>query len=85
MSILAEGSNIVDEDGRTKEGERQDPERATKRDVLFSPVASESHIERLRYRDDETGAVVNLMDTMQCCEYSLCLIITETMWASPPA
>jgi hypothetical protein len=57
MSTLVEESDIVGEEGRRSGGEGQDVrKRATKQDVLFSPVPPESHIELLLYRDDETGA-----------------------------
>jgi hypothetical protein len=40
-----------------KGGEGQDVrKRATKQDVLFSPVPPESYIEPLLYRDDGAGA-----------------------------
>ncbi|NLP24834.1 MAG: hypothetical protein GX382_10000 [Syntrophomonadaceae bacterium] len=57
MSTLVEESDIVGEDGRAK-GRRGTgcPKRATKQDVLFSPVPLESHIKPLLYRDDGTGA-----------------------------
>ena len=43
--------------GGGRGGEGQDVrKRATKQDVLFSPVPPESHIEPLLYRDDGTGA-----------------------------
>ena len=46
--------DIAGEDGRRSGDEGQ--KRATKQDVLFSPVPPESHIEPLLYRDDGTGA-----------------------------
>ena len=43
--------------GGRRGGEGQDVrKRATKQDVLFSPVPPEWHIEPLLYRDDGTGA-----------------------------
>ena len=43
--------------GGRRGGEGQDVrKRATKQDVLFSPVPPESHIKPLLYRDDGTGA-----------------------------
>ena len=43
--------------GGRRGGEGQDVrKRATKQDVLFSPVPLESHIKPLLYRDDGTGA-----------------------------
>jgi len=57
MSTLVEESDIVGEDGR-RSGRRGTgrPARATKQDVLFSPLPPESHIEPLLYRGDGTGA-----------------------------
>ena len=50
-------TDIVGDDERMKGGEGQDVrKRATKQDVLFSPVPPEWHIEPLLYRDDGTGA-----------------------------
>lgn len=48
MSTLVEESDIVGEDGR-RSGRRGTgcPKRATKQDVLFSPVPPESHIKPL--------------------------------------
>jgi hypothetical protein len=57
MSTLGKESDIASEDGQTKGVRGQDVrKRATKQDVLFSPVPPESHIEPLLYRDDGTGA-----------------------------